>query len=210
MRDLILKMSISLDSFVAGTEGRLDWIFPTTDAGATAWILESVSRAGVHIMGSRTFADMAAYWPSSTEPFAAPMNRIPKVVFARGARPHVGGGATRGLDDARAQAASAPATPDAAVLKTWQEARVASGELADEIAKLKREPGGPIIAHGGASFAQSLVRLGAIDEYQLLVHPVALGRGLPLFSQLDAPRRLALVDVKRFEHGAVAHVYRPR
>jgi dihydrofolate reductase len=82
--------------------------------------------------------------------------------------------------------------------------------LADEIARLKREDGKPIVAHGGAAFAQSLVRGNFVDEYRLLVHPVALGRGLPLFSTLEASRALELVDVQRFGNGAVAHVFRPR
>ena len=66
MRDLILKMSISIDGFVGGPDG-----------GIKIW------NASLHIMGSRTFHDMAAYWPTSTEVFAAPMNQIPKAVFSR-------------------------------------------------------------------------------------------------------------------------------
>src|SRR5882724_10551515 len=83
MRTLILKMSISIDGFVGGPNGEIDWIFKSLDDGAIKWTLASVRNAGVHIMGSRTFYDMRAHWPTSTEPFAAPMNEIPKVVFAR-------------------------------------------------------------------------------------------------------------------------------
>ena len=82
--------------------------------------------------------------------------------------------------------------------------------MAEEIGRLKREPGKDILAHGGATFAQSLVRLGLVDEYRLLVHPTALGRGLPLFSTVAAPIDLTLVEAKAFPRGAVAHVYRPR
>jgi dihydrofolate reductase len=82
--------------------------------------------------------------------------------------------------------------------------------LAEEVARLKHEPGKDILAHGGAAFAQSLVRLGLVDEYRLLVHPVALGRGLPLFSAIATPLDLELVDLKRFSGGAVAHVYTKR
>ncbi|HEX2510308.1 MAG TPA: hypothetical protein VHK66_07275 [Microvirga sp.] len=67
MRQLVLKMSISVDGFVGGPGGELDWIFPTYDEGATAWTVDCLWQAGVHIMGSRTFHDMAAFWPSSTE-----------------------------------------------------------------------------------------------------------------------------------------------
>src|SRR6185503_20634961 len=100
MRQLILKMSMSVDSFVGGPNGEIDWIFKRYDAGATAWTLETLWQAGVHIMGSRTFRDMAAHWPRSTEPIAAPMNEIPKVVFTR-----------KGLDQAATTQALADATP---------------------------------------------------------------------------------------------------
>jgi hypothetical protein len=85
MKKLILKMSIALDGFGGGADGAIDWLFTTLDEDAKKWIADTVGKAGVHIMGSRTFADMAAYWPGSTDVLAAPMNRIPKVVF-RGAR----------------------------------------------------------------------------------------------------------------------------
>jgi dihydrofolate reductase len=208
MRRLILKMSVSIDGFVGGPDGELDWIFKTHDPEAVAWTVDSISRAGLHIMGSRTFQDMAAYWPSSSEPFAAAMNQIPKVVFSRrGASAFAGRETTRALVDARAQ--STPRTdPEASAVKSWDDARVATGDLAQEVARLKEEPGNDIVAHGGAAFAQSLVRLDLVDEYRLLIHPVALGRGLPLFSGLPGPARLELVDLRRFAGGTVAHVYR--
>jgi dihydrofolate reductase len=86
---------------------------------------------------------------------------------------------------------------------------LASGDLGQEITLLKEEPGNDIVAHGGAGFARSLVASGLIDEYQLLVHPVALGRGLTLFSDLPKPLLLALVSTRRFAGAAVAHVFRP-
>jgi dihydrofolate reductase len=81
LREVILKMSMSIDGFVGGPNGEIDWLFPTMDEEATAWTVENLREAGVHVMGSRTFRDMAAYWPTSMEPFAAPMNEIPKVYF---------------------------------------------------------------------------------------------------------------------------------
>ncbi|HVV48025.1 MAG TPA: dihydrofolate reductase family protein [Polyangia bacterium] len=203
MRKLILKMSISLDGFVGGADGQIDWIFRSSDDASKAWTLETISRAGLHIMGSRTFHDMRSYWPSSTDAFAKPMNEIPKAVFSRsgaGARP-----TTRALEDAtRHQAPALP--PD---LAGWNDARVLRGDLDEEIARLKREPGGPLVAHGGASFARSLVAHGLVDEFRLLVFPVVLGRGLPIFSDLTAPRALALVGATPFPAGVVALVYRP-
>ena len=127
------------------------------------------------------------------------MNTIPKVVFSR-SKPS--GDVTKRSPNA----GTGVPTPEA--LASWRDPRVASGPLADEIARLKHEPGGPLIAYGGAAFAQSLVRENLPDESQLLVHPVAIGRGLTLFSSLAEPMKLELVDAKRFPLGGVAHVYR--
>jgi dihydrofolate reductase len=75
--------------------------------------------------------------------------------------------------------------------------------------RLKHEPGNDILPHGGAEFARSLVQLGLIDEYRLVVHPVALGSGLAIFRDLPKPMDLELVTTSWFRAGAVAHVYRP-
>jgi dihydrofolate reductase len=86
---------------------------------------------------------------------------------------------------------------------------VASGDLAEEIATLKAQEGKPIIAHGGVSFARSLVAQGLVDQLALIVAPVALGKGLPLFSELVAPKPLKLMSAKASPGGAVAQIYRP-
>jgi dihydrofolate reductase len=75
---------------------------------------------------------------------------------------------------------------------------------------LKAKEGKPIIVHGGASFARSLVAPGLVDQYDLLVHPVALGKGLPVFSSLAMPRPLKLMSSKAFPAVSVAQIYRRR
>ena len=198
MRELILKMSISIDGFVSDLDGRNSWMFGT-DQEAKAWSVETLWNASLHIMGSRTFRSMAAYWPTATGMFAPPMNQIPKAAFSR-----------RGLAMAEAPTTARPKLgepqPGAA---TWTEAHVARGDLAAEMAPLKARDGKPIIAHGGVSFARSLVAQGLVDQFTLLVHPVALGQGLPLFSDLAAPTRLRLMSSTVFPEGAVAQIYRP-
>jgi dihydrofolate reductase len=82
MRELILGMSVSLDSFVSGAEGEVKWIF-SGDQEAIAWKVENAWNASLHIMGSRTFQDMATFWPTATGVFAPPMNQIPKAVFSK-------------------------------------------------------------------------------------------------------------------------------
>ncbi len=209
MKDLILKMSMSLDGFVSDHEGRNAWMFGD-DQEAKAFVVETIADASLHIMGSRTFKDMAAFWPTSTGVFASPMNRIPKAVFSRqGPAVLKATGTTRGLKDARADAGGTSTGPLQPGAESWGEAYVASGDLAEEIAGLKARDGRPIVAHGGAAFARSLVAGGLVDQYMLMVHPVVLGKGLPIFSEVAAPRRLERTGSTAFPGGAVALIYRP-
>ena len=209
MRELVLKMSMSVDGFVASPDGGIKWVFGN-DPEAIAWTVATVWNASLHIMGSRTFHDMAAYWPTSTQVFAAPMNQVPKAVFSRQG-PEVFGAAnpTAALRDARANAGAGQPSHRQPGAETWAQAYVASGDLAEEIEKLKAGDGKPIVAHGGAAFARSLIARGLVDQYALLVHPIALGKGLAVFSGLDAPRPLKLMSARAFPGGAVAQVYRP-
>lgn len=213
MRKLILKMSISADGFVGGPNGEIDWIFRSMDEDVTAWTVETLWHAGVHIMGSRTFHDMASYWPTSNEPFAAPMNEIPKVVFTRKGflEPTSEDLTTKALKDARINSEGLFNTSDTLSLhaSTWTNATIADEDLFVEITKLKQLEGKPILAHGGVGFAQSLIESGLIDEYQLLVHPVILGKGLSLFSAVTTPFDLKLESSVSFKSGAIANTYKP-
>src|ERR687884_839252 len=116
---------------------------------------------GLHLMGRNTYEEMAEFWPVSDDAYAAPMNEIPKVVFSR--------------------------TLERA---DWADSRIARGDLAEEIAALKREPGKDMLAWGGAAFAQSLSNAGLVDEYRLILQPIALEDGLPLFKNVTAPMPL--------------------
>jgi len=197
MRELILSMSMSLDGFVSGPAGEVEWIF-SDDEQAKAWKLQTVRNASLHIMGSRTFRDMAAFWPTSTMAFAAPMNQIPKVVFSRR-----GPAALDGLGQVHG---TRPLQPGA---DSWAQPYIASGGIVDEVHRLKATQGKPIIAHGGATFARSLIVHNLVDVYALLVHPIALGKGRPIFADLPAARPLKRVGSKAFPGGAMALVYRP-
>jgi dihydrofolate reductase len=213
MRKLMMKMSVSVDGFVGAANGEIDWIFKTTDEVATAWIVGLCRESGLHIMGSKTFHDMASYWPTSTEAFAAPMNEIPKAVFTqKGFKGFDPKQTTTAVKSARQYNAargilSSDASSPAAV--SWAEARVFDGDLAEEIRKLKGEQGKPILAHGGAGFMRSLIGTRLIDEYHLLIHPTALGAGMPIFNGLSKPLDLKMVDVKVFPGGAIAQTYHP-
>jgi dihydrofolate reductase len=181
VRKLVLQMGISVDGIVATERGPIvedsDDI-PPEDPNLTERKLAWVWDAGAHLMGRVTYEQMASHWPSSPHAYAAPMNEIPKVVFSKTLQ--------------RAD---------------WAESRIARGDIADEIATLKSEPGKDLIAYGGASFAQSLVRNDLVDEYRLTTLPVVVGGGFSMFTELPAPRRLELVDAQKYGD-TVLRVYR--
>ncbi len=188
MRKLVLQVvEISLDGYIC-EEGTEFWrsfgsaaLPPAPDDDEFEdYFLTTLRQAGTHIMGRVTYQTMAETWPTSTDPVAAIMNDIPKVVFSE-----------------TLQSAD------------WPEARIARGDTAEEIARLKAEPGGEIVAHGGARFAQSLARLGLVDEYRLYVLPVAVGSGTPLFTDVGRPQGLCLLHSRVFQCGVLALVYRP-
>lgn len=191
MRKLIMKMSISIDGFVSDANDGKDWMFKTGDPESAAWSVGVIEKAGLIIMGRKSFETMAPYWPTASGPFATPMNEIPKAVFTQ-----------KGFDPA--QTVNAAQSPAAA---SWAEAGVFDGDLAEEIKKLKTTSGKPIVALGGAGFMQSLIATGLIDEYHLGVHPVALGSGTPIFASLDAPLYLKLKETKSFPGGVIAKTY---
>jgi dihydrofolate reductase len=182
MPKLILSMGVSLDGLVArsGRFAARGWGLPPEDPALKARKLGWMGEIGLHLMGRNTYEEMAGFWPVSDDPYAKPMNEIPKVVFSRTLE--------------RAE---------------WADSRIARGDLTDEIETLKRESGKDMLAWGGAAFAQSLSRHGLVDEYRLILQPVALGQGLPLFKDLTAPLRLELVDAQTYSTGAALHIYRP-
>jgi len=178
-------MGVSLDGIVAIPQGdgsvpvmEGQWGLPPEDPELTNLKLEWVWGAGAHLMGRVTYEAMASFWPRSTHAYAAPMNEIPKVVFSNT------------LDRGE-----------------WGDTQIIRGDLVQQIGRLKREPGKDLLAHGGATFAQSLARNDLVDEYRLITHPVAVGSGLPMFRDMPAPLRLELVDARTFD-SATLRVYR--
>lgn len=192
MRKLIMKMSVSLDGFVADSDDKKDWLFKTGDEESLAWSVDEIRQAGLITMGRKSFETMAPYWPTATGPFAAPMNEIPKAIFTKNGFSGI---------DSLITGEQSPA------VASWVEARVFDGDLAEAIRGLKAESGKPIVALGGAGFMQSLIATGLIDEYHLAIHPVALGLGLPIFTGLKIPLYLKLVETKVFPKGIVAQTY---
>jgi len=150
-------------------------------------VAEKIGQAGAHLMGRKAFCEMATFWPNAGGALAKHMNEIPKIVFSK-----------KGFDPRQASNA-----------KSWATATVITGDLAEGITALKKQPGKDLMAHGGVEFAQNLVQTGLIDEFCIAMHPVAAGSGFSLFEKLTRPLYLKLIESKVFSTGAMMHVYQP-
>ncbi len=184
MRPVVLQVfELSLDGIICeeDTEFYAYCRAIPDDAAYEAWLVSSLERAGVHIMGRVTYEGMARHFPTATGAIAEVMNRTPKSVFS-------------------------------STLQTagWAESTIISGDTAAALDALRRQGSGEILAHGGASFAQSLARLDVVDEYRLTVLPYVAGGGTPLFTDLAKPRELELVSSSSFADGVLTLVYRRR
>jgi dihydrofolate reductase len=183
MRKLIYSMGVSLDGFIAGPAGDIDWSAP--DEELHRFHNEQARDLGAHLYGRRLYEVMrpwetADQRPSVSEPeleFARIWKDTPKVVFSR--------------------------TLDA----VEGNARLVKENAAEEVARLKEQPG-KALAVGGAGLASSLMKLGLIDEYRLFVSPVVLGSGTPYFPALDERISLELVETRTFGSRVVYLRYR--
>ena len=181
MRNVVLQFWLSLDGYSCDEDTELYRLMEgVEDPEQEEYFVSRLRQAGTHIMGRVTYEEMAKFWPTSDHPIAGPMNEIPKVVFS----------------------ATLPSA-------TWHPSRIARGDTAQELARLKQEPGGEIIAHGGTQFARSLIRLGLADEYRFWVLPAAVGQGVPLFTGLARPVILSLVKTTAFPSGILELCYVP-
>lgn len=185
MRKLKLQVQITADGFIGGPRGEMDWAaFPWTNDIETYVdaLLDSVDTI---VLGRKLAQGFIPYWASVAENPDHPeytgglqFTGKPKVVFTK----------TLAQSD-------------------WANTVLATGDLVAEITNLKNQTGKDLYACGGASFVSALIKHDLIDEYHLFVNPVAIGRGLPIFAQLDQPRSLKLVGAKAFDCGIVVLNY---
>jgi dihydrofolate reductase len=183
MRRLIYSMGVSLDGFTAGRDGEIDWGAP--DEELHRFHNQQTREIGAHLCGRRLYETMV-YWetaeanPSAAEhelEFARIWKGIPKIVFSK------------------------------TLTSVEGNARLVRNGVADEVAKLKDQPGKDL-AVGGAGLASGLIRLNLVDEYRLFVSPVVLGGGTPYFPPLDERIDLELVETRTFGSRVVYVRYR--
>lgn len=178
MRKIRLYINVTLDGYVAGPNGELDWLFRTMTAAQQAWTTAFLREVDTILIGHTTYLEQAAFWPSQTGEMATLMNSHTKIVFS-----------------------SRLPTLE------WNNSRLASADVAQEIARLKREPGRDIYVTGGARLSRSLSQKGLIDEYNLTIHPILLGSGMPLFREPSEEIALTRVHTIPFESGAIHLIY---
>lgn len=179
MRRIIASEMVSIDGFFSGPNGELDWFVQDEELDRFAHeLLDSVDTI---LYGRATYQMMAGFWPAASGRFAERTNRLPKLVFSSTLEETPWGG--------------------------WANARPLRGPLSEEIAKLKTEPGKNLVIYGSGSIVQALSRLGAIDEYRLIVNPVVLGAGRPLFDGVGR-RNVKLIESLSWPSGCVALTYR--
>jgi dihydrofolate reductase len=180
MRKVCLGMQITLDGYVTGPNGELDWVFRTMSPAQMEWVTEFLRGVDTILIGHTTYLEQAAAWPSQTSEMASLLNSHTKIVFSK-----------------------------RLTTLAWNNSQLAITDAAAEIARLKQQPGKDIFVTGGATLAQSLARLGLIDEYNLMIHPVVLGSGKPLFKDQSLPLNLKLASTRVFETGTVQLTYQP-
>jgi dihydrofolate reductase len=180
---------MSLDGFVSGPNGELDWFvydgfLKGTEFGEYA--RNVITSVDTILLGRLTYEEFASYWPTAkdNDPVVTErINNLPKYVFSRSLKQVAWG--------------------------DWGTARLVREDAATAVRKMKQEPGRDIVIYGSATLVSALMKAGLLDEYQLVVFPVVLGKGRPEFKDLSERYPLRLIDVKQFQSGALKLVYQP-
>jgi dihydrofolate reductase len=144
-----------------------------------AYVTEMLGSIDAILLGRVTYEMFAAFWPTATSGEARAMNELPKIVFSRTLQS-----------------------------VAWRNSRLVTGDAAEEIARLKRQPGKDLAIFGSNALAASLAPLGLIDEYRIFITPVVLGAGTPLLKGLARPLKLSLLRREPLESGVVIHYYK--
>jgi dihydrofolate reductase len=183
MGKIIMFNMVTLDGFFAGLGGEIDWHH--VDDEFNEFAIAQLNAAGGLLFGRATYQLMASYWPTDMakqdDPVVADkMNTLPKIVFSR--------------------------TLDRA---DWNNTRLVKGSATEEIASLRQQPGQDWFLFGSADLASALTHFGLIDEYRVIVNPVVLGGGQPLFKDVEDRLNLKLVSARTFRNGNVLLTYQP-
>lgn len=180
-------MSMTLDGYVAGPNDEMDWMKTSDDDWKD--LFKELKEADTYLLGRKMYPEYSKYWQSELH---KPTGKIYELEFAKLADKTQHIVFTKG-----------DFKPD------WKNTRVAH-DLPGEIARLKKEPGGNIIAWGGANFASNLIKLELADELRLAMSPTILSKGKSLFDNIDKRNDLELIDARSVEPGIIVMRYKVR
>jgi dihydrofolate reductase len=188
MRKLKLQVQMSLDGYIAGPNDEMDWMTFNWDNQLKEYVNQLTEPVDCIVLGRKLAEGFIPHWAgvaaNPDDPEVASGKKFtdtPKVVF------------TKTLDQSK-----------------WDNTELATGDLGDEVIRLKKQEGNDIIVYGGADLVSSLIKEGLIDEYHLFINPVAIGQGKSIFGILGEKRNLTLVHATSFDSGITVLCYTPK
>jgi dihydrofolate reductase len=188
MRKLKLQVQMTVDGFIAGPNGEMDWLVFNWDDELKNYVTRITEPVDCIVLGRRLAEGFIPHWAAvAADPHhpeytaGVKFSETHKIVFSKT------------LERSK-----------------WENTALAKGDLVDEITKLKKQDGKDIIAYGGATFVSALIRHGLVDEFHLFINPAAIGNGLAIFKELDGRQSLALVKSTAFDCGIVVLNYAPQ
>lgn len=185
MRKLKLQVQMTLDGFVAGPNGELDWMTWEMDDKSKKFVNDLTDSVDTILLGRKMTEGFISYWtnvkPESEQyPFARKMVEKPKYVFS-----------------------------NTLTKSNWENTTIVKGDLKEEINKIKNQNRDKdIIVYGGAAFVSSLIKNNLIDEYYLIINPTAIGKGLRIFDGIESKLSLKLIKSTSFDNGKVVNQYK--
>jgi dihydrofolate reductase len=193
MRKLKLQMQLSIDGFVAGLNGEMDWMTWNWDDEIKNYVNDLTDNIDCILLGGHMPAGFIPYWESVVADKENPQNRgigeyefgkkmvnTPKVIFTKTIEKSI-----------------------------WDNTILAKGDITEEVNRLKAQKGKDIITYGGANFASNLIKHNLIDEYHLFINPTVIGSGMTIFKEIEQKLNLKLIKANPFECGIVVLCYEP-
>ena len=181
LRKLRLQVQMSVDGCIAGPNGEMDWMVGLLDDELLKYVSKITESVDTILLGRKMTDVFISFWldmmnkpDDPWNAFAKRMIEIPKVVF------------TKTLNKSE-----------------WINTDIATGDLIEEVSKIKSQNGRDIVVYGGSSFDSSLIKEKLIDEFYLFINPVAIGNGMTIFKDLNEIQKYTLMESKAFESGKV-------